>query len=113
MEGPIQIGRINPLSATKHSLGVAKKKDKVKFDKTDGFSEEEIQRRKVEGECLHCAWPNDRKQTHRVTKSVIAIKLNKNTAGHPKARDHFTQNVLNPGASCNSSSIDEDSSIGN
>jgi len=93
-------GRINPLKATKESLRVSKKslrkKDRFKrkqaspiksHSKLGGIDEEEIQRRKAEGECLRCAWPSDRKGTHRVKDCLRPIKLDKGTAGYPKAKE--------------------------
>jgi hypothetical protein len=56
--------------------------------KTAGIDSSELQRRKSAGECLRCAWPSDRKGTHRVADCVRPIKLNKGTAAFPKAKEY-------------------------
>jgi hypothetical protein len=66
--GKTKTGRINSLPSLKQALKVAKK-DKNR-DLTKGIQEGEIDRRKVEGECLRCAWPSDRKGSHRVKDCI-------------------------------------------
>jgi hypothetical protein len=73
-------GKINPLASTKQSLRIAKnkqkdnyKKNRKDYSRTEGIEEEEIQRRKAAGECLRCAWPADRKGTHRIKDCIRPI----------------------------------------
>jgi hypothetical protein len=81
--------RINPLASTKKLLRVEKYKRKSKVPtKTEGINESEIQRRKVEGECLRCAWPANRKGTHQVKDCIRPIKLDKGSAYYPKAKEY-------------------------
>jgi hypothetical protein len=99
--GTSQTGRVNPFKATKDSLRVStktlnrKERNQRKqgapvedCPKTARIEEEEIQRRKSEGECLRCAWPADRKGAHRVRNCTRPIKLDKGTANYLKAKEH-------------------------
>jgi len=98
--GKTRTGRINRLAATKQHLRVTKKKatsraaqrtakSKVKDDsKTDGIDPHEIDRRKTAEECSPCAWPSDRKGTHRVKDSVRPIRLEIGTAPYPKVTNY-------------------------
>jgi hypothetical protein len=54
--------------------------------KTAGIDEAELSRRKAAGECLRCAWPSDRKGSHRVAECRRPIKLERGVAGFPKAK---------------------------
>jgi hypothetical protein len=87
-EGSTKTGRIHPLRATNHSLGIAEKKENRNNDKITGISMLEIQGRKDAGECLRCAWPADRKGTHQVKNCVRPIKLDKETASYPKSKNY-------------------------
>ena len=78
--GKTRSGRINPLASTKQLLKVKKPQDKKKPAKTEGIKDTEIQRRKIEGQCLHCAWPSDRKRAHKVKDCVRKIKVDPETA---------------------------------
>jgi hypothetical protein len=80
--GNHRTGRINPLSTTKRSLGIAKNQKKHNT-KTEGIEGTEINRRKSAGECLRCAWPSDRKGCHQVKDCIRPIKLDTGTAGYP------------------------------
>jgi hypothetical protein len=51
-----------------------------------GIEEEEIRRRRLVGECLRCAWPSDRKGSHRYKDCRRPIKLDKGTAIHLKEK---------------------------
>jgi hypothetical protein len=55
---------------------------------TAGIDSSELQRRKAAGECLRCAWPSDRKGSHRVADCRRPIKLDKGTAAFPKAKEY-------------------------
>jgi len=83
--------RINPLASTKKALRVEKNRKPKSYTKTEGINEAEIQRRKSAGECLHCAWPPDRKGAHRIKDCLRAIKLDTGTACYPKTKDHQKQ----------------------
>jgi hypothetical protein len=101
VSGRTNTGRINPLKATKDSLRVStknlRKKDRSErkraapakeYHKTVGINEPEIQRRKKEGKCLRCAWPADKKGSHRVKDCVRRIKLDKGIASYPKDKEY-------------------------
>jgi hypothetical protein len=95
-KGKKATGRINPTPISKKAL---RKKDrssrkeivpsnKENYIKTEGIDEAEIQRRRSARECLRCAWPADRKGTHRVKDCNRPIKLEIGTAGFPKSKDY-------------------------
>lgn len=76
--------KINPTPRSKKAL--RKGRDRIRKDqasrrpkkdssKTEGIEPSEIERWKVEGECLWCAWPSDRNGTHRVKDCIWPIKL--------------------------------------
>jgi len=69
---------------------IKKNRSGPEFDstKTEGIDPSEIIRRKPAGECLRCAWPADRKGTHRVKDCQRPIKLDKGTANYPKAKEY-------------------------
>jgi len=68
-------------------------KSKRDHSKTEGVESSEIQRHKAAGQCLRCAWPADRKGAHRVKNCVRLIKLDKGTAGYPKAKEYQKMKV--------------------
>jgi len=77
--------------STKH----LRKKDRVdrkrsnlkpSLSKTEGIDEAEIQRRRRKGECLRCAWPSDRKGSHRVADCRRPIRLQIGTVLFPIKR---------------------------
>jgi len=88
-------GLINPTAISKKRL---RRKEQYKKKLADlpkkgnssleGIDQAEIKRRKNTGECLRCAWPSDRKGSHRVADCRRPIKLEKGTAGFPKAREY-------------------------
>jgi len=57
-------------------------------NKTEGIDSSELNRRKAAGECLRCAWPSDRKGSHRFKDCIRLIKLDKGTAAFPKAKEY-------------------------
>jgi hypothetical protein len=93
--GKTLTGFINPMAISKKHL---RKRDRYKrklaeppkkgLPETAGIDEAEIKRRKGNGECLRCAWPSDRKGTHRVKDCRRPIKLNKGTASFAKAKSY-------------------------
>jgi len=97
-EGTTRTGRINPTRVSKKFLNKATRGecrisksviDKGhRLSKTAGIDEVKIQRRKAEGECLRCAWPSDRKGTHRVKDCKRPINLEKGTASFPKPKEY-------------------------
>jgi hypothetical protein len=93
--GKTLTGFINATAISKKHL---RKKDQYKrklaeplkkgLPKTAGIDEAEIKRRKENGECLRCAWPTNRKGTHRVKDCRPPIKLNKGTASFARAKSY-------------------------
>ena len=115
-------GRINPLAATKQQLKVTKKqatsrgfrraakiKDKDN-SKTDGIDPVEILRRKLAGECLCCAWPSEKKGTHKVKDCRRPIKIDMGTAGFTQVREYRKQQLSESGFSSSDTSEETDSS---
>jgi hypothetical protein len=93
-------GFINPTAISKKQLRKKdrhlRESDKIKprtrinkDQKTEGIQLSEINRRKSSGECLRCAWPIDRKGSHRVADCRRPIKLDKGTANFPKAKEYL------------------------
>jgi hypothetical protein len=103
-KGDTRTGRINPTPISSKAL---RNKDRPQrqqaiqnregkcYDKTEGISGRDIQRRKGVGECLHCAWHADRKGTHRVKDCVRPIKLDKGTSSYPKAKEYQQLKLVN------------------
>jgi len=91
--GKTLTGRINPSAISKRRL---RREDRYLrkpvglrekgFPKTTGIDQAEIYRRKKAGECLRCAWPSNRKGTHRVSDCKRPIKLDEGTASLPRAK---------------------------
>jgi len=81
--------------------------------KTEGIDSSELGRRRAAGECLRCAWPSDRKGTHRVKDCIRPIKLDKGTAAFPKAKEYQKMKVaavqLSDGTDMDSSETSESS----
>jgi len=91
--GKTYTGLINPTAISKKRLRKQHKRKPVTLPKKDnsktaGIDQAEIQRRRSTGECLRCAWPNDRKGNHRVADCIRPVKLDKGTAGLPKAKGY-------------------------
>jgi len=84
------------------------KKSRRNDSKTEGVESSEIQRRKSAGECLRCAWPSDRKGSHRVADCRRPIKLDKGTAAFPKAKEYQKMKIA--GMRIESDSEDSDDS---
>jgi len=66
----------------------SERRQKKDYSKTEGIEPSEVERRKAAGECLRCAWPSNRKGSHRVKDCVRPIKLDKGTASFPKAKEY-------------------------
>jgi hypothetical protein len=89
------MGRINPTPIIeKKALGKNGTKPPKVYPKTECINDIEIRRRKEAGKCLRCAWPSDRKGTHQVKDCIRPIKLDKGTAGFPKANEYPKQQLL-------------------
>jgi hypothetical protein len=98
--GKTLTGFINPTAISKKQLRKKdrhlRKSDQLKTrtlinrnQRTEGIQLSEINRRRSLGECLRCAWPSDRKGSHRVADCRRPIKLDKGTANFPKAKDYL------------------------
>ena len=84
--GKTQTGCINPVKSSRRILKSSKKEGTKNYYKTEGIDLHEINRRKSAEQCLRCAWPADRKGSHRVKNCVRPIKLDKGTANYPQAK---------------------------
>jgi len=102
--GKTSTGKINPLASTKSVLRVKKKRSdkdcsrtngdkKGNRERTEGIDIHEISRRQLPGECLRCAWPSDRKETHLVKVCVRPIKLREGTTNHPKEKSYRIEDL--------------------
>jgi hypothetical protein len=97
--GKTKTGRINPSAVIKLALKVTKKIKRESYNKTEGISDTEIARRKSSGECLRCAWPADRKGTHRVKDCNHPIKLDKGTVDYPQKKGYTNRDPQELGSS--------------
>jgi hypothetical protein len=88
--GRTRSGRINPSQASKDFLRITKKQRQKDYPETQGIPIAEVNRRKEEGECLHCAWPYGRKGSHRVKDCRRPIKLDRGTAILSKEKELST-----------------------
>jgi hypothetical protein len=94
-------GRINPTAISKKYL---RKKDRPQRKsaapprkdnpRTAGIDQTEIARRKETGECLRCAWPSDKKGSHRAADCSRPIKLDNGTAGFPKTKEYLKAKTI-------------------
>ena len=93
--GKTLTGLINPTAISKKQL--RKKDQKIRkpaqplkgdLSKTAGIDLAEKVRRRTAGECLRCAWPSDRKGSHRVADCRRPIKLDTGTASYPKSKEY-------------------------
>ena len=113
VSGTTLTGRINPAEISKKHLTNSRRVSKAdrtgkeeSLFKTEGIDISKLQRRKAAGECLHCAWPSDRKGSHRVKNCRRPIKLDKGTAGFAK-KGEYQKSIESSGES--SSAKDSDS----
>jgi hypothetical protein len=53
---------------------------------TEGIDGSELRRRKAAGECQRCAWPRDRKGSHKTLNCFRGKRTDKGTAPFPKKR---------------------------
>jgi hypothetical protein len=55
---------------------------------TEGIDGSELRRRKAAGECHRCAWPRDRKGSHKTLDCHRGKKVEKGTAQFPKKKQY-------------------------
>jgi hypothetical protein len=69
----------------------ANKKKPIKTfgTQTAGIDGSELRRRKAAGECQRCAWPQDRKGSHKTLDCFRWKRLEKGTAPFPKKKNLF------------------------
>jgi hypothetical protein len=103
-------GCVNQLASTKKSLRAAKQKRGKDHSRTEGIEATEIQGGMNATECLRCAWPSDRKGTHRVKDCIRPINLDKGNASYPKGRNWQRLAITRlESSSCETSAEEEDS----
>jgi len=64
------------------------KSNKTYAEQTEGIEKTELDRRKAAGECQWCAWPADRKGSHKTMDCIRWAKNNTGTAQFPKAKEY-------------------------
>jgi hypothetical protein len=81
------IGRFTR-QASKIAKRKAKKKKPIKTfgNQTEGIEGSELRQRKAAGEGQHCAWPQDRKGSHKTLDCFRWKRLEKGTAPFPKKK---------------------------
>ena len=84
-KGSVQTGRVSKGSSKKKNISVSKEALRPKKLLT-GIEGVELDRRRKARECLHCAWPADRKWNHRYQDCYRPIKLDKGTAYVPQKK---------------------------
>jgi len=82
--------RTRPSRRTRRTLREANilSKEAAIDSKTEGIDLTELRRRKAADECLHCAWPFDRKGNHLVKDCRRPIKLDKGTTPFAKSKQY-------------------------
>jgi hypothetical protein len=81
---------------TRNASRVIKRKADRKVNKpiktfgtqTEGIEGSELRRRKAAGECQRCAWPQDRKGSHKTLHCFRWKRLEKGTAPFPKRKNY-------------------------
>jgi hypothetical protein len=91
--GKLKTGKRNPVALTMKTLRISMREKVRDHSKTEGIEAAEVEIRKAAGECLRCAWPADRKGTHRVKDCVRLIKLDNGSAGYPKTTMYLQLSV--------------------
>jgi hypothetical protein len=76
-----QVSRVVKRKANK------KKPIKTYGTQTEGIDGTELRRRKAAGECHRCAWPRDRKGSHKTLDCFRWKRLEKGTAPFPKKKN--------------------------
>jgi hypothetical protein len=64
-----------------------KKPIKTYGTQTEGIEGSELRRRKAAGECQRCAWPQDRRGSHKTLDCFRWARLEKGTAPFPKRKN--------------------------
>jgi hypothetical protein len=80
--------RIIKKKADRKAKQKAKKPIKTFGTQTEGIDGSELRRRKAAGECQRCAWPQDRKGSHKTLDCFRWKKLEKGTAPFPKKKNY-------------------------
>jgi hypothetical protein len=100
----------NRFEKKKFKKDQSERRIKKDYSKTEGIEPSEIQRMKAAGECLRCAWPSDRKGSHRVKDCIRGpIKLDKGTVSYPKAKEYQKMKIAGLELSDEESEESEDS----
>jgi len=83
------IGRKNRQASRVLEKRANKKKPVKTFGtETEGMDGNKLRRRKAAGECQRCAWPRDRKGSHKTIDCFPWKKLEKGTAPFPKKKTY-------------------------
>jgi hypothetical protein len=83
-----QTSRIIKKKADRKANREAKKPIKTFGTQTEGIDGSELRRRKAAGECQRCAWPQDRKGSHKTLDCFRWKRLEKGTAPFPKKKNY-------------------------
>jgi hypothetical protein len=89
-----QANRVEKLKANKEAD--KKKKLKIFSTQTEGIDGNELRRRKAAGECQRCAWPRDRKGSHKNLDCFRWKRLENGTAPFPKKKVYDKEEDLGP-----------------
>jgi hypothetical protein len=83
------IGRVTRQASRVVKRKANKKKPiKTHGTQTEGIDGNELRRRKAAGECQRCAWPRDRKGSHKTLDCFRWKRLEKGTAPFPKRKNY-------------------------
>jgi hypothetical protein len=84
------IGRKNRQASRVIKLRTKKNKQKLKTfrTQTEGINGGELRRRKAAGECQRCAWPQDRKGSHKTLDCFRWKRIEKGTAPFPPKQNY-------------------------
>jgi hypothetical protein len=81
-------GRVIKRKADRKAKREAKRPIKTFGTQTEGIDGSELRRRKAAGECQRCAWPRDKKGSHKTLDCFRWKKLEKGTASFPKKKQY-------------------------
>jgi hypothetical protein len=83
------IGRITRQASRVVKKKINQKKPIKTFGtQTEGIEGSQLRRRKAAGECQRCAWPRDKKGSHKTLDCFRWKKLEKGTASFPKKKQY-------------------------
>jgi hypothetical protein len=83
-----QVSRRVEKKADRIAKRKAKKPIRTFGTQTEGIDGHELRRRKAAGECQRCAWPQDRKGSHKTLDCFRWKRIEKGTAPFPKKKNH-------------------------